>query len=155
MERQLLTGTCFVEGVAFFPLRVIEDERGAVLHMLREDSSSFTRFGEIYFSEVKPGAIKAWKRHFRMTQRLAVPFGRVKFVIYDDRPTSATKGAVTQVIAGRPDAYGLLIIPPLLWYGFQGLGSTSALLANCADFTHDPQEVERRPYDTNEIAYAW
>ncbi len=44
-----------IHDVTVTPLRRIPDERGAVFHMLREDSPAFERFGEIYFSTVYPG----------------------------------------------------------------------------------------------------
>jgi len=113
-----------------------------VLHMLRDDSPIFTRVAEIYFSEIKPGAVKAWRRHRRMTQRLAVPVGRVRFVLYDDRVDSPTRGQVVQREIGRPDAYALLVIPPGIWYGWQGIASGPSILANCADLRHDPSESE-------------
>ena len=36
-----------IDGVILTPLRQIFDERGKVMHMLREDSPVFSRFGEI------------------------------------------------------------------------------------------------------------
>ena len=48
-----------IDGVEIFPLRRIQDERGMVMHMLRADDKHFTNFGEIYFSVVYPGVIKA------------------------------------------------------------------------------------------------
>ena len=65
-----------IDGVILTELLQINDERGAVLHMLRNDAPEFTRFGECYFSEVLPSTIKAWKRHHNQTQNLAVPVGR-------------------------------------------------------------------------------
>ena len=131
-----------IEGLLLTPLRVIEDERGAVLHMLRADAPEFTRFGECYFSEINPGAIKAWKRHRVQTQNLAVPIGRVRIVVYDGRSGSPTHGLRELIELGRPDAYARLRIAPQLWYGFTGLGTTAALVANCADVPHDPNEAE-------------
>ena len=61
-----------IEGVLITPLRQIMDERGKVMHMLREDSPAFSRFGEIYFSCTHPGAIKAWHLHKKMTLNYAV-----------------------------------------------------------------------------------
>ena len=129
-------------GVMVFPLREIPDARGAVLHMLRADAGHFHGFGEVYFSETRPGMIKAWKRHQRQTQHLAVPIGRVEFVLADDRTTSPTRGTIARLILGRPDRYALLVIPPRLWYGWRALGDTTALIANCADLPHDPSESE-------------
>lgn len=131
-----------IDGLLLTPLRAIEDDRGAVLHMLRADAPEFTHFGECYFSEVIPGAIKAWKRHGLQTQNLAVPVGRVRIVVYDARPSSRTRGHCEAIEMGRPDAYLRLRIPPRLWYGFIGISMSAALVANCADAPHDPKEAE-------------
>ena len=126
-----------IDGVIITELRQISDERGAVLHMLRCDATDFDRFGECYFSEVLPGAIKAWKRHGAQTQSLALPVGRICLVIYDDREASPSRGDLQVVELGRPDAYLRLRIPPSLWDGFICIRATPALLANCADLPHD------------------
>ncbi len=144
-----------IAGVTLTALRLIGDERGAVLHMLRCDSPEFTRFGECYFSEVLPGAVKAWKRHRVQTQTLAVPVGRIRMAIYDDRPESASHGKLQVIELGRPDAYLRLRIPPGLWYGFACIGEKPALLANCADLIHDPEEIDARPVDDPGIPYLW
>jgi len=144
-----------IEGVTLTALRQICDDRGAVLHMMRNDAEGFTQFGECYFSEVLPGATKAWKRHRVQTQNLAVPVGRIRMVIYDDREGSATKGRLQELELGRPDAYLRLRIPPGLWYGFTCMGDTPALLANCSDFPHDPTESDLRPIDDAGIPYGW
>lgn len=144
-----------IEGVTATELRQISDERGAVLHMLRCDAPEFTRFGECYFSEVLPGAVKAWKRHRVQTQNLAVPVGRIRLVIYDGRENSPTLGRILVQELGRPDAYLRLSIPPGLWYGFACLGNTPALLANCADMPHQPSESEVRAIDDPSIPYSW
>ncbi|MDR3043748.1 MAG: dTDP-4-dehydrorhamnose 3,5-epimerase family protein [Desulfovibrio sp.] len=144
-----------IDGVMTQDLRVIPTEGGPVLHMLRPDSPMFTSFGELYFSEVEPGAVKAWKRHTRQTQHFAVPVGRMKVVIHDSRPGSPTFGVTEEFLLGRPDDYRLLRIPPLVWYGFTAVGDTPALICNCADIPHDPTESERAPRDTPEIPYRW
>jgi dTDP-4-dehydrorhamnose 3,5-epimerase len=144
-----------IQGVETIPLRVISDDRGAVLHMVRASDRHFQHFGEVYFSEVNPGVIKAWKMHQRMSQRFAVPVGRMKVVVYDDREQSPTRGRLQTFFLGRPGEYKLLILPPRVWYGFQCLGSSPALMANCADMIHDPVECESRPLGDGGIDYEW
>lgn len=144
-----------VEGVILTELRQIRDDRGAVLHMMRSDVPGFTRFGECYFSEVLPGAIKAWKRHREQTQNLVVPVGRMRMVIYDDREGSATRSHVQILELGRPDAYFRLKIPKGLWYGFSCISALPALMANCSDFPHDPTESETRAANDPTIPYQW
>ncbi|MDE7242182.1 dTDP-4-dehydrorhamnose 3,5-epimerase family protein [Desulfovibrio sp.] len=151
--------TTGIEGALFQPLRVIPTPGGPVLHMLRAGSPLLPDFaggfGEIYFSEVLPGAVKAWKRHKRQTQLFAVPAGLLHIVLYDDRPASPTRGALVERRLGRPDDYGLLRIPPLVWYGFTAVGDAPALICNCADLPHDPAEGERTAPDDPAIPYAW
>jgi dTDP-4-dehydrorhamnose 3,5-epimerase len=144
-----------VEGVIISELRQFSDARGSVLHMLQRDDPEFTKFGECYFSEVLPGAVKAWKRHRVQSQHFAVPVGRIRLAIYDDREQSRTRGQVQTIELGRPDAYFRLRIPPGLWYGFACISDIPALLANCTDLPHDPAEGEQRASTDTEIPYRW
>ena len=131
-----------IAGLIVTTQRQIVDARGAVLHMLRADAPDFQSFGECYFSEVNPGVAKAWKRHRRQTQNLAVPVGRVRFVLFDARDGSPTQGNLEVIELGRPDAYERLRIPPMIWYGFRCVSSVPGLVVNCADEPHDPGESE-------------
>ena len=144
-----------IAGVALQELGVIPTDGGPVLHMLRSDGPLFAGFGELYFSELLPGAVKAWKLHSRQTQHLAVPVGRLKLVIYDARPASTSFGRIREYILGRPDCYRLLRIPPELWYGFTAIGHEKALICNCADWPHDPAESARKPWDSPDIPYSF
>jgi dTDP-4-dehydrorhamnose 3,5-epimerase len=143
-----------VHDVLVNPLARIPDERGAILHMLREDHDAFERFGEIYFSLVYPGVVKGWHIHKRMTLNYAVPLGMVKLVCYDDREDSPTRGVVQELHIGELN-YQLVTIPPGVWNGFKGEGTSPALLANCATEAHDPDEIERLDPFTAEIPYDW
>ena len=143
-----------IHGVVISPLRQIADERGKIMHMLRNDAPHFQGFGEIYFSCVHPGAIKAWHIHKRMTLNYAVPHGSIQLVIYDDRPTSPSRGEIME-LSLSPDNYCLVTIPPLVWNGFKGMGNQMSIVANCATIPHDPEEIERRdPFDP-EFPYDW
>lgn len=143
-----------IEGVKITPLKQILDERGKIMHMLRNDSPGFQGFGEIYFSCVNPGAIKAWHIHKRMTLNYAVPHGNIKFVLFDARPESPTKGRLQEVFLG-PDNYQLVTVPPMVWNGFKGIGLQTAIVANCATIPHDPDEIDRLdPFDPS-IPYDW
>jgi dTDP-4-dehydrorhamnose 3,5-epimerase len=143
-----------IEGVYIKPLRQIHDERGKVMHMLRCDDPAFFGFGEIYFSVVYPGAIKGWHNHKKMTLNIAVPYGAVKLVLYDDRISSKTRGEIQEIFLG-PENYCLVRIPPQVWNGFKGIGSTQSLVADCSTIPHDPGEIERKaPYDPS-IPYTW
>jgi dTDP-4-dehydrorhamnose 3,5-epimerase len=143
-----------IEGVSIRPLRQIPDERGKIMHMLRADDSRFTRFGEIYFSTVHAGAIKAWHIHREMDLNYAVPQGKIKLVLYDDREGSGTRGELQEIFIGL-DNYCLVHIPHLVWNGFKGVGGETSLVANCATIPHCPDEIDRLPYDDPSIPYNW
>lgn len=143
-----------IDGVEITPLRRIADERGAVFHMLRNDSPAFESFGEIYFSTIYPGVVKGWHLHHEMTLNYAVPAGMIKLVCYDDRPESPTKGNVVEIHLGDLN-YALVTIPPLVWNGFKAEGPATAIVANCSTIPHRPGEIERLdPFD-NDIPYDW
>lgn len=143
-----------IDGLVVTPLNRIPDERGAVLHMLRDDSPVFERFGEIYFSLVYPGVVKGWHRHREMTLNYAVPVGMIKIVCYDDRPDSPTVANLVELHVGELN-YCLVTIPPLVWNGFKGEGCAPALVANCGTVHHSPDEIERLDPMTNNIPYDW
>lgn len=143
-----------IDGVKIIPLRQIVDERGKVMHMLRSDDQHFSGFGEIYFSVVNPGCIKGWHIHKKMQLNYAVPFGSIKFVLYDDRVNSKSRGCLQEFFLGN-ESYSLVQVPPGVWNGFKGLGNAPAIVANCASITHDPLEIDRLdPFDSA-IPYDW
>ena len=143
-----------ISGVQITPLRQIHDERGKVMHMLRNDSTVFSAFGEIYFSSVHPGAVKAWHRHKQMTLNYAVIFGNLKLVLFDDRPESSTRG-LTQELYLSPENYILVTVPPMIWNGFKAVGNSTSILANCSTLPHAVDEIERIDPDSDLIGYDW
>lgn len=143
-----------IEGVVVAPRRQLVDERGKVMHMLRADDPEFEAFGEVYFSWVNPGAVKAWHRHREMALNYACPHGLVKLVLHDDRDGSPSAGVTMELFLG-PDAYTLVHVPPLVWNGFKGVATHPSMVCNCATVPHRPDEIERRdPFDPA-IGYDW
>jgi dTDP-4-dehydrorhamnose 3,5-epimerase len=143
-----------IDGVILTPLKQIFDERGKVMHMLRNDSNVFSKFGEIYFSCTYPGVVKAWHLHKEMTLNYAVVFGEVKIVLYDNRENSKTKGKLQEIFVS-PENYMLVSVPPMIWNGFKCIGNLTAIVANCATLPHSPSELERMPPNDSRIPYDW
>jgi dTDP-4-dehydrorhamnose 3,5-epimerase len=143
-----------IDGVRIIQLRQFPDERGKVMHMLRKTDPHFLEFGEVYFSVVMPGAIKAWHLHRRMVLNYAVPIGRIKLVVYDCRPASPTHGVLQEIFVGE-DHYSLVTVPAGVWNGFKGYGTTQAIVCNCATHVYDPEDIVRLdPFDPR-IPYDW
>ncbi len=143
-----------IDGVVVTPLRQIFDERGKVMHMLRSDSPVFSKFGEIYFSCTHPGVVKAWHLHKEMTLNYAVIFGEIKFVLFDDRVGSRTRGEVQELFIS-PENYMLVTVPPMVWNGFKSVGTQTSIVANCANIPHSPSEIERLSPTDPTIPYDW
>lgn len=143
-----------IQGVQVIPLKRIPDERGTIMHMLRSTDPHFQQFGEIYFSTIYNGIIKGWHLHREMTLNYACIFGRIKLVIFDERPESPTKGELMEIFLG-PDNYSLVIIPPDVWNGFKGMNDPFAIVANCCTHPHDPSRSRRIDPVHNHIPYDW
>ncbi len=143
-----------IDGVVLTPLRRIADERGEVITMLRSDEPHFISFGEIYFSTVYSGSVKAWHMHQKMVLNYSVPYGAIKFVLYDDRPGSTTRGEIQAIDLGLENHF-LVLVPPMVWNGFQGVSVETAIVANCASIPHDPFEIVRRDAFDPLIPYDW
>lgn len=141
-----------IEGVLLTPLKKISNPSGNIFHVMKKSDPGFLSFGEAYFSIIVFNAIKAWKKHELMTLNLIVPAGRIKFVMYDDRPNSMTKGNFCEAILSLEN-YQRLTVPPSIWMGFKGLGRGLNMLLNIADFEHDPSEAGRLEID--KINYQW
>ncbi|BAO31122.1 hypothetical protein [Sulfuritalea hydrogenivorans] len=135
-----------VAHVVVTPLKRVSVDGGDVMHAMKCGDPGFAGFGEAYFSSIERGAVKAWKRHLRMTLNLVVPVGKVRFVLIDD------DGAMREELLG-PDRYARLTLPPGIWFGFSGLAAPYSLVLNLADIPHDPGEVERKP--ESEFPIQW
>lgn len=124
------------------------------MHMLRSDDPEFQNFGEVYFSWVNPGAIKAWHIHTRMALNYTCPYGLIKLVLYDDREHSATRKELMEIFLG-PDNHNLVTIPPMVWNGFKGIAHHPSLVCNCSTLPHEPDEIRRMDPFSETIPYDW
>ena len=43
----------------------------------------------------------------------------------------------------------------MVWSGFQNIGATESLLANCATIPHDPDETDQLNRDDASIEFDW
>lgn len=135
--------------ITLTPLKKVKVSGGDVLHAMKSSDFGYNGFGEAYFSVIKNGALKGWKRHNKMSLNLVVPYGKIRFVIYDDRNSVPL---FKDVILSREN-YMRLTVPPGLWVGFQGVDEDESILLNIADIEHDPKEVDRK--EISEIKFDW
>ena len=132
-----------MEGVTVHPLKHIVVPKGDIYHALTSTDEGYDGFGEAYFSQIEHGAAKGWKRHNRMTLNLVVPVGAVKFVIYDDREGSPTRGQFEEITLSPESCYQRLTVAPGLWMAFYGEGEGISMLMDIIPEPHDPSEASR------------
>lgn len=140
-------------GVLVTPLRRIEVPGGDVLHAVKASAPGYAGFGEAYFTTLKPGVTKGWKRHREMTMNLVVVAGMVEFVLVDDRKGTPEKRMRWSVVLS-PDCdelYRRLTVPPGLWMAFGSRATTPSMVLNLADIEHRPDEADSLPLD----AFGW
>ena len=136
-----------IDGVLLTPLKIIPNIKGDILHALKASSPGFGGFGEVYFSTIKQGAIKGWKRHNRMSLNLVVPIGEVEFALKDSRKTGSSHGKFVTLKLGVEKNYQRLTIPPEIWVAFRGLSETNILMNILAE-EHDPDESDNLEIDS-------
>ncbi len=143
-----------INGVKIVSLRKFPDDRGKIMHIMKFTDEAFEKFGEVYCSTVYPGVIKGWHIHSKMTLNYAVIIGMIKFVLYDDRIDSPTRGELQEIYLGEEN-YVRVTVPPKIWNGFMGIGTRESFVINLTDLSHDPNEINRMdPFD-HSIPYTW
>jgi len=145
-----------IEGVRTKRLKVIADERGFLMEMMRDDDEFFQKFGQVYLSVVYPGVVKGWHYHRRQTDHFVIVKGMAKVVLYDTREGSKTKGEINEFFLGDQNPL-LLVIPPLVLHGMKGLGAEPAYLVNTPSdhYVHAEPHEFRIPPHSPDIPYAW
>lgn len=144
-----------IEGVQITSRRIIPDDRGKIMHIMKSSDSQFSTFGEVYCSTVYPGVVKGWHMHKEMTLNYVVLKGNIKFVLYDDRPESTTYKQIQEVMIGE-NQYVMVTVPPFVWNGFKGIGTEEAFVINFTDIPHDANEIVRMdPHEKKLINYDW
>ena len=125
--------------IKYIPLKKISNPLGDVWHAIKSSDSEYVGFGEAYFSCIKKGKIKGWKKHKKATLNLIVPVGEIKFFAYDaeleDKHSKLSSFTLSE------ENYFWLTVPSGIWLAFKGLKERNMLL-NVSDYSHDPSEVE-------------
>lgn len=145
-----------IEGVRTKQLRVIPDERGRLMEMLRNDDEIYLQFGQVYMTTAYPGVVKAWHYHKKQTDHFVCVRGMMKVVLYDSREDSSTHGMVNEFFIG--DHNPLLVqIPPLVYHGFKCVSDHEAIVINTPTevYVYDEPDEFRVPPHSPEIPYDW
>lgn len=145
-----------IDGVIVKPLKIIADERGWLMEILRNDDPFFEKYGQTYLTVAYPGVVKGWHYHRRQIDHFCAIKGMAKVVLYDDRDGSSTRGEVNEFFMGERNPI-LLRIPAGVLHGMKGIGTEPAFIVNSPSEVYEydnPDEYRVDPHD-NEIPYTW
>ena len=145
-----------IHGVRTRKLRVMPDERGWLMEILRaDDAELFSKFGQVYVSATYPGVVKAWHYHLKQVDHFACVAGMVKLVLIDTRDDSPTKGAVNEFFIGTHNPM-LVQVPNLVYHGWKCISLEPSLVVNVPTEPYrydDPDEHRLEPHGT--LPYDW
>ncbi|OPY87615.1 MAG: dTDP-4-dehydrorhamnose 3,5-epimerase [Smithella sp. PtaU1.Bin162] len=145
-----------INGVIIKKLKVIADERGRLMEILRSDDNFFDKFGQVYMTTAYPGCVKGWHYHKKQSDNMAVVKGMMKIVLYDSRKESVTFGEINEIFAGIHNPV-LVHIPPFVYHGFKCISEDEAIVINTPTETYDYQKPDefRLPAHESDIPYKW
>jgi dTDP-4-dehydrorhamnose 3,5-epimerase len=137
-------------------LKVIADERGRLMEILRADDEFFRKFGQVYMTTAYPGVVKAWHYHKKQDDNMAVVKGMMKVVLYDSRKESSTFGEINEIFAGVHNPV-LVHVPHLVYHGFKCISEEEAIVINVPSEVYKYNEPDefRLPAHGSEIPYDW
>lgn len=149
-------GKIMIEGVKTKGLRVIPDERGWLMEILRSDDELFEKFGQVYITTAYPNVVKAWHYHKKQTDNFTCIKGMMKVALCDARENSSTYKEITEFFVGEKNPI-LISVPPGVYHGFKAIGTETAYFLSIPTlpYNYDEPDEYRLPPDTKEIAYDW
>ncbi len=144
-----------IAGVHVKPLRLVADDRGYLMEMLRADDGFFGKFGQVYVSATYPGVVKAWHYHKVQVDHFVCVSGMVKLVLIDRRDDSPTRDVVNEFFLG--DQHRALVqVPNLVYHGWKCIGPEVALVVNVPSEVYrydDPDEFRVEAHGA--LPYDW
>jgi dTDP-4-dehydrorhamnose 3,5-epimerase len=145
-----------IEGVKIKKLKVIPDNRGRLMEILRCDDEMFEKFGQVYITTAYPGIIKAWHYHKDQADNFTCVKGKILLALYDSRKNSPTYKELDDFILNLQDPK-LIHIPKEVYHGFKNIGECEAIVVNTITKPYDqarPDEYRVDAFD-EEIGYKW
>lgn len=145
-----------IEGVKIKHLKIIKDQRGWLMEVLRCDDSIFEKFGQAYVTTAYAGVVKAWHYHKKQTDNFTCIHGTMRVALYDAREGSPTKGQVMEFVLDENNRM-LISVPPGVYHGFKAEGNETALFLSIPNLPYNREQPDeyRLPPDAKEIPYKW
>ncbi len=145
-----------IDGVQIKNLRVIPDERGHLMEILRSDDNLFEKFGQVYVTTTYPGIVKAWHYHKFQDDNVCVVKGMLKLALFDGREDSSSKGEVNEFFIGENNPI-LVHIPKHVYHGWKCISGEKAYVVNCPTqpYNRENPDEHRLPWNSDKVPYDW
>ncbi|PIQ82247.1 MAG: dTDP-4-dehydrorhamnose 3,5-epimerase [Candidatus Omnitrophica bacterium CG11_big_fil_rev_8_21_14_0_20_64_10] len=147
-----------IDGVRIKQLKVIPDERGRLMEILRSDDSLFEKFGQVYVTTAKAGVVKAWHYHKLQADHWVCLFGQALVGLYDARDGSPTQGRIEEFWMMPQDPF-LLKIPIGVFHGFKGCdpagGETMIMNLPTVVYNYETPDEYRADWQAPAIRFDW
>ena len=125
--------------------KIIKLDKGSVAHMYNKSEKIIKRVSEVYFSNILPNQIKAWKIT-NSEQLLTVPRGQILLVVKNNN-------RYKKIRLGYPMNYKALYIKPNTWYGFKCISRVEALICNITSLSNTEAKKDKR--DKSYFNFKW
>jgi dTDP-4-dehydrorhamnose 3,5-epimerase len=143
--KKLVGGT----GASFLAKQPIINPLGNLRHIVKSELGKGLPFSEIYFSEVQPKTIKAWKYHTKQSQNISVAFGRIRIVCIK-KNSDETVFEVFEL--NSEELHGILTIPAGIHYSLINVSEIPTILLNATDLPYNSEENLSLPLEYPEFA---
>jgi len=144
-----------IEGVAIKNLVKHADERGYFEEIIRGNDDFFKEgFGQLSYSYVYEGVVKAWHLHKVQSQWTCIIKGSAKVVLHDCRKDSKTFGTTMELLAGENYQDLVYKFPPGVAHGYRCINGPMLVLYVTSG-VYDLEDEQRIPHDDASIGFDW
>lgn len=143
-----------IEGVVLRKQRLIPDDRGYLMELMRPDWDEFQKWGQVYATMCYPGVSKSFHYHYNQVDSFNCVCGSCKVVLMDNRPDSSTNGIINEFVIGPMNPM-MVQIPKLVWHGFTAVGTEPAIVINCPTEMYDYEEPDEFRAPADSFGYQW
>jgi len=131
------------------------DERGELAEMYSAAwGLDVEPINYVYTAMVRPGRIKGWVYHKLQADRIYSITGFVKYVLWDSRPDSPTRGMINEIYLTERNR-GLLRIPPFVVHAVQNVGNIDATFVNMPTVPYNHANPDKYRVAPESVPYSF
>jgi len=144
-----------ISGLVIRPAKTHLDRRGELVEIYNPDWK-LHRAPMVYAYQagIRPGQIKGWVVHRKQEDRIFTSSGVQRWVFFDDRKGSRTRGLINHFTFSERSRV-LMIIPIGVWHAVQNVGETEAVFMNLPTraYNHADPDKYRLPLKNDLIPF--